>query len=204
MSLPWERTCEILSLVSCGFCPMHIFPLLIQVIKSNLECNHSWILRVHLWFVNLEDGLGDPWWIMLKNIIKNSLIVQWFRFGTFTLGSWVPTLIGQLRSHQPCRAVKKISSEMKSFSSVWLFATPRTIAYQVPPSLGFFQARVLEWVAISFSRGSSWPRDRTRVFRIGGRLFNLWATREAEKSLLLLNKTFLEMSSCGNKLYYYV
>ena len=28
---------------------------------------------------------------------------------------------------------------------------------------GIFQARVLEWVAISFSRGSSWPRDRTQV-----------------------------------------
>ena len=33
---------------------------------------------------------------------------------------------------------------------------------------GIFQVRVLEWVAISFSRGSSWPRDRTRVSRIVG------------------------------------
>ena len=30
---------------------------------------------------------------------------------------------------------------------------------------GIFQARILEWVAISFSRGSSWPRDRTQVSR---------------------------------------
>ena len=44
---------------------------------------------------------------------------------------------------------------------------------------GILQARVLEWGAISFSRGSSRPRDRTRVSRIGGRRFNLWATREA-------------------------
>ena len=44
---------------------------------------------------------------------------------------------------------------------------------------GIFQARVLEWVAISFSRGSSWPRDQTRVSRIVGRCFTLWATREA-------------------------
>ena len=42
-----------------------------------------------------------------------------------------------------------------------------------------FQARVREWVTISFSRGSSLPRDRTRVSRIGGRRFNLWAIREA-------------------------
>ena len=44
---------------------------------------------------------------------------------------------------------------------------------------GIFQARVLEWVAISFSRGSSWPRDWTQVSHIAGRLFTIWATREA-------------------------
>ena len=44
---------------------------------------------------------------------------------------------------------------------------------------GILQARVLEWVAISFSRGSSQSRDRTWVSRIRDRRFNLWATREA-------------------------
>ena len=46
---------------------------------------------------------------------------------------------------------------------------------------GILQPRILEWVAISFSRGSSWPRDWTQVSRIAGRRFNLWATREAQK-----------------------
>ena len=41
---------------------------------------------------------------------------------------------------------------------------------------GILQARILEWVAISFSRGSSQPRDRTQVFHIAGRCFTLWAT----------------------------
>ena len=40
---------------------------------------------------------------------------------------------------------------------------------------GILQARILEWVALSFSRGSSRPRDRTQVSRIAGRHFNLWA-----------------------------
>ena len=40
---------------------------------------------------------------------------------------------------------------------------------------GIFQARILEWVTISFSRGSSRPRDRTWVSCIGGRHFNFWA-----------------------------
>ena len=45
---------------------------------------------------------------------------------------------------------------------------------------GILQARILEWVAISFSRGSPRPRDQTQVSRIAGRCFKLWATREAQ------------------------
>ena len=42
------------------------------------------------------------------------------------------------------------------------------------------QARILEWVAIHFSMGSSWPRDWTQVFCITGRFFTIWDTREAQ------------------------
>ena len=49
---------------------------------------------------------------------------------------------------------------------------------------GIFQARGLEWVAISFSRGSSLPRDRIQVFSIADRRFTVWATREAPYGLL--------------------
>ena len=42
-----------------------------------------------------------------------------------------------------------------------------------------FQERILEWVAISFSRGSSQPRDWSRVSCTAGRFFTDWATREA-------------------------
>ena len=44
-----------------------------------------------------------------------------------------------------------------------------------------FQARILEWVAISFSRRSSWPRDWTRVSHVVGRRFTVWATREVSR-----------------------
>ena len=43
---------------------------------------------------------------------------------------------------------------------------------------GIFQVRLLEWGAISFSRGSSQSRDRTRVSHRAGRRFTVWATRE--------------------------
>ena len=44
---------------------------------------------------------------------------------------------------------------------------------------GILQARILEWVAVPFSRGSSQPRDRTQVSCIVGGFFTSWATREA-------------------------
>ena len=51
--------------------------------------------------------------------------------------------------------------------------------HQAPLSVEILQARILEWVAISSSRGSSQPRDRTLVSHIPGRCFNLWTTRGA-------------------------
>ena len=44
---------------------------------------------------------------------------------------------------------------------------------------GVLQARILEWIAFPFSRGSSQPKDRTQVSCIEGRFFTSWATREA-------------------------
>ena len=49
------------------------------------------------------------------------------------------------------------------------------------------QARILEWVAIPFSRGSSWPRDQTQVSSITRRSVTIWATREA--SILPIKKS---------------
>ena len=46
---------------------------------------------------------------------------------------------------------------------------------------GIFQARILEWVAISFSRRSSWPRNWTQVSRIVGRHLTIWAHQGSPK-----------------------
>ena len=54
---------------------------------------------------------------------------------------------------------------------------------------GIFQARILEWAAISFSRGSPQPRDQSRVSCIADGRFTIWATREAH-----LVKTFTQTS----------
>ena len=148
----------------------------------------------------------------------------------------------------------KVKVKVKSLSHVQLFATPWTVAYQAPRSMGFsrqeywsglpfpspgdlpnpgiepgspalqtdalpsepkcsyilyqlllfscsvvsalcnfmgcsppastalwiFQARILEWVAISFPEGPSQPRDQTRVSCIGRRILYHWATKETQ------------------------
>ena len=53
------------------------------------------------------------------------------------------------------------------------FAIPWTTAYQAPLSMGILQARILEWVAMPSSRGSSQPRDPTHVTHIAGGFFTI-------------------------------
>ena len=48
---------------------------------------------------------------------------------------------------------------------------------------GILQARILEWLAIPFSRGSFWPKDRTQFSCTAGRFFTVWATRETLENI---------------------
>ena len=76
------------------------------------------------------------------------------------------------------------------FSHVRLFATLCTVAHQAPLSMGF--SRILEWVAIPFSRGSSWPRDWTCIFCIGRWISTTIATWEALNTLYAVPKKMMK------------
>ena len=60
---------------------------------------------------------------------------------------------------------------------------------------GIFQAIILEWAAISSSRGSSQPRDRTWIFCIGRQVLYCWASREAPWQEQVKLKKKLEIGS---------
>ena len=71
--------------------------------------------------------------------------------------------------------------------------------------LGIFQARILEWVAISFSRRSSQPRDWTQVSCTVGRCFTIWATSKVQISMqisLSLLPTYLPCSLQQMNIYF--
>ena len=67
-------------------------------------------------------------------------------------------------------------------------------------SHGILQARILEWAAFPFSRGSSQPRDQTQVSRIAGRFFTNWAIREAPAFTSSQNFTFGTFESIRKKI----
>ena len=68
-----------------------------------------------------------------------------------------------------------LKSESEVAQSCLTLCDPMDCSPQGSSVHGILQARILKWVAISFSRGSSWPRDQTQVSRIAGRRFNLWS-----------------------------
>ena len=120
--------------------------------------------------------------ISLKKIYKPKRL----RITTYVILKWI-------RNSQDTQDARELKNEPLTFM---LMCTARQVKMSVAQSCptlcdstdcslpgyfvpGVFQARILEWVAISFSRGSSWPRDRTWVFHTAGRFFTIWAIREA-------------------------
>ena len=74
-----------------------------------------------------------------------------------------------------CHSVK-IWSEVKVSQLCPTLCTPKDYIVH-----GILQARILDWIAIPFSRGSSQPRDRTQVSLIAGEFFTSWATGETQE-----------------------
>ena len=95
---------------------------------------------------------------------------------------WVISLSSQTR--EGVQGGKSVLSEVKSLSHVWL-CDPVDCSLPGSSVHGILQAIILEGVTISFSRGSSRPRDRTQVSSIGGRHFNLWPPGKPQKCLKL-------------------
>ena len=68
-----------------------------------------------------------------------------------------------LSLHNSMSQFLTVSFLLSIYIYAWLFVTLWTVAYQASWSMGILQARILEWIAIPSSRGSSQPRDWTCV-----------------------------------------
>ena len=139
-----------------------------------------------------------PWWGVLKNFqwvlrIKNifTLILSRECYAVLVAQS-CPTLCDPKDCNLPGSSVQWDSSDKNS--GVGCHALLQRICPTQGSNLGLLYCRqilyhlshqgspsVLECVAYSFSRGTSWPRNRTGVSCIAGRFFTSWANREAPK-----------------------
>ena len=127
---------------------------------------------------------------MLAKICKSQLAVRMF------IASWIQSIPSSTKHPEPCSHFLPIhcSCNISDFSCItaWKWKVKVLIA-QSCQTLGdpvdctplgssvhgTLQARILQWVAILFSRGSSQPRVQTQVSCTAGRFFTIWATREA-------------------------
>ena len=82
-------------------------------------------------------------------------------YSSFLYNYGTPTLEGANGVWHVIYVTERKKVKVKLLSCLWLFATLWTVAHQAPPFMGFSRQDVLEWVAISFPRGSFRPRDRT-------------------------------------------
>ena len=96
------------------------------------------------------------------------------------------------------KAMTNLESKVESLVAQSCPTLCDPVDYSLPGSSvhGIFQARVLEWVVISFSRGSSGPRDQTQVSHIVGRRFTVWAMTNLDsilksRDIVLPTKTYL-------------
>ena len=117
--------------------------------------------------------------------------------------------------HNGLELLGTVSSMTSTMSATWKLKVNINLFARLCPTLcdpmdcilpsssvhGILQARILEWVAISFSKGSYWPRDQTPVSCIVGRFFTSWATREVGCPFLLQG-IFLTQGSNPGLLFY--
>ena len=88
-----------------------------------------------------------------------------------------PLSLDQILHWQLCHVKVKSESEVAQLCPT--LCDPMDCSLPGSSVHGIFQAIVLEWISISFSRGSSQPRDQTQVSHIVDRCLTIWATREA-------------------------
>ena len=86
--------------------------------------------------------------------------------------------------------LERISSTRFVLTGIWLFCEVKDCNLPGFCLHWISQARILDWVAISFSRASSQPRDRTQVSCIVNRRFTIWATWEINTFLFYLGNGF--------------
>ena len=179
-------------------CDWHNQILLPDLKESNFRYVHCREICRRMWFTFLYSLFShfaaefEKFWLFCRFSCYNSIFLN---FTTNTLKRtflFIPSTIYSIYTCiqyyciQNIQYFLTISPQRKSGFYDTTLCDPMDCSLPGSSVHGIFQAIVLEWIAISFFRGSYQPRDRTRVSRIVNRRFTVWATREVLWYILLL------------------
>ena len=158
------------------------FPGSTSVREVNCECRRRrfdpWVGKIpwrRKWQPTLEflPGKSHRW----KDLAgyNHGAAKSWTQLSCWTQNSIQVIAVRGREGNQGLMEAEWVSEVTQSCRTL---CNPMDCSLQGSSVHGIFQARGLEWVAISFSRRSSRPRDQTQVSRIAGRGFTIWAIRE--------------------------
>ena len=91
------------------------------------------------------------------------------------------------RAHPLIFNSRKVKVKVKSLSHVWLLVTPWTVAYQVPPSMGFSRQKYQSGSPFPSPGDLPDPGIEPKVSHIVGKRFTIWATKEVHVKIICLN-----------------
>ena len=144
----------------------------LAVLRQEIETRRHWgvcwlwsnAFRSHSSFQqNLLDGSSLNPQLFTPLLLPYPVICHFWRMQSYSL----------VRTNMPAQSI----------SRVWLFCDPMDCSPPGSSVHGILQARILEWVAMPFSKGSSWFRDRTHVSCISRWILYHRATWEAQEQI---------------------
>ena len=130
-----------------------------MIMWSEFVSNHI-LVSMMFWGVThwrIQSHWAPCWQYILKLFSKHRRLYCTWKFG------------GKLRLFQSSKRKVKVAQSFPTLCDPMDYTVHRIL-----------QAKILEWVAVPFSKESSQPRDQTQVSWIASRFFTVWATREAK------------------------
>ena len=136
--------------------------------RNQTPCTHSWNLGEQTMAIDSGNIIWYEQWVCRSTLERKAVCVGWvWEEGKKSL------------SENTQASLAHGESEMLAAQSCPTLCNPMDCSLPGSSVHGMLQVRILEWVAMPFSKGSSWPRDRTWISHSVGRFFTIWATREA-------------------------
>ena len=142
------------------------FCVLKQSILVRPLCSRAFCLGRKMWVFSILDCINSCWCSLILTLV--------YQVFTLEVALGLSKQIVRYTYHLSKRTTLCLVAQSRLILCSPMDCNP--LGYSVH---GDFPGKILGWVAMPSSRGSSQPRDQTQVFGVAGRFYTIWATREA-------------------------